>query len=61
VAELIHGFGAIDQHNDLLRGFLLWQCQQKAAHWWKLGVAPVGRSSSLFVAASKIVRACNSI
>jgi hypothetical protein len=35
VAEMIHGFGAIDQHNDLRQGILRMEYQHRTPHWWK--------------------------
>jgi len=35
VGEMIHGFGAIDQHNDLRQGILQLEYQQRTVHWWR--------------------------
>lgn len=35
VSEMIHGFGAIDQHNDLRQGILRLEYQQRTVHWWR--------------------------
>jgi hypothetical protein len=35
VAEMIHGFGAIDQHNDLRQGILRMEYQHRTTQWWK--------------------------
>jgi hypothetical protein len=32
---MIHGFGAIDQHNDLRQGTLRLEYQQRTVHWWR--------------------------
>ena len=35
VADMIAGFGAIDQHNALRQGILKLEYQKKTYHWWK--------------------------
>lgn len=35
VADMIAGFGAIDQHNALRQGILKMEYQKKTYHWWK--------------------------
>jgi hypothetical protein len=35
VADMIAGFGAIDQHNALRQGILKLEYQKKTFHWWK--------------------------
>jgi hypothetical protein len=35
VADMIAGFGAIDQHNGLRQGILKLEYQKKTFHWWK--------------------------
>jgi hypothetical protein len=35
VADMIAGFGAIDQHNGLRQGILRMEYQKKTVHWWK--------------------------
>jgi hypothetical protein len=35
IADMIAGFGAIDQHNMLRQGILRLEAQKKTWHWWK--------------------------